>query len=164
MSPTKTFDRELRVETTGFCQSEFRLGVVPLRGLKSRQKGIGNERSVPCVNCSLKLHNRRVTPTQAISASAQHHVPDAAEWSRGLRPNACLICPIDCSQRPRLNSAWPIAEYAYAALGSRGPPSGRPRSLPEIPSKPQHEAFHVIGEGIPGLIAVAFVSRSNCAA
>ena len=61
----KPFDRELRIETTRLRQSEFRLGVVPLRGLSSRQKGVGKIGPVPCVNCSLKLRNRRVKPTQA---------------------------------------------------------------------------------------------------
>ena len=33
----KPFDCELRVETTRLRQSQFRLGVVPFRGLSSRQ-------------------------------------------------------------------------------------------------------------------------------
>src|SRR5579859_83560 len=37
----KKFDRDLRIETTRLCQSRFRLGVVPLRSLSSRQKRVG---------------------------------------------------------------------------------------------------------------------------
>jgi len=36
------FDRELRVDTTRLRHGEFRLSVVPLRGLSCRQKGVGN--------------------------------------------------------------------------------------------------------------------------
>ena len=35
----KKFDCELRIETTRLRQSEFRLGVIPIRGLSTRQKG-----------------------------------------------------------------------------------------------------------------------------
>ena len=79
----KPFDRELRIETTRLRQSEFRLGVVPLRGLSSRQKGVGKIGPVPCVNCSLKLRNRRVKPTQANLGNAQDRVPERRRLDRG---------------------------------------------------------------------------------
>ena len=75
----KKFDRELGSETTRLCQSRFRLGVVPLRGLSSRQKGVGNKDPVPRVNRSLKLRNRHVKPTQATLGNALQPVPEAAE-------------------------------------------------------------------------------------
>ena len=77
------FDRELRIETTRLRQSEFRLGVVPLRGLSSGQNGVGNIGPVSCVNCSLKFLDRRVKPTPANLGKAQVRVPDAAEGIAG---------------------------------------------------------------------------------
>ena len=77
------FDRELRVEATRLRHGEFRLGVVPLRGLSSRQKGVGKKGPVPRVNCSLKLLNRRVKPTQANLGNAQVRVAEAPRTDRG---------------------------------------------------------------------------------
>jgi hypothetical protein len=61
----------LRIETARLRQSEFCLGVVPLRSLSSRQKGVGKIGPEPCINSSLILRNRRVKPTQASLANAQ---------------------------------------------------------------------------------------------
>jgi hypothetical protein len=64
-------------------------------------KKAGKVRSVPFVNCSPKLHNRRVVkPTQANLGTAQVRVPGPLNGLRGLRAKACLVCAIDCSQRP----------------------------------------------------------------
>jgi hypothetical protein len=59
------FDCELRKETARLRQSEFRLDVVPFRGLSSRQKGVGNLGRVSRVDGTLKLLDRRVKPTPA---------------------------------------------------------------------------------------------------
>ena len=67
----KPFDRELRIETTRLCQSQFRLGVVPFRGLSSRQKGVGKIGRVSRVDGTLKLLDRRVKPTPAKFGKAQ---------------------------------------------------------------------------------------------
>jgi hypothetical protein len=75
----KPFDRELRIETARLRQSEFRLGVVPLRGLSPRQKDVGKVGPVSCVNPSLKLSNRRVKPTQTSLANAQD-LPAESRW------------------------------------------------------------------------------------
>ena len=75
----KPFDRELRIETARLRQSEFCLGVVPLRSLSSRQKDVGKIGPEPCINSSLILRNRRVKPTQASLANAQDRVPGAAD-------------------------------------------------------------------------------------
>ena len=79
----KPFDCELRIETARLRQSEFRLGVVPFRGLGSRQNGVGNIGRVSRVDGTLKLLDRRVKPTPAKFGNAQVHVPDAAERIAG---------------------------------------------------------------------------------
>ena len=79
----KPTDRELRNEATGFRQSEFRLGIVPLRGLRPCQKSVGNKGSEPSVNRSLKFRNSRVKPTTKNLANAEVHVPDTDKWIAG---------------------------------------------------------------------------------
>jgi hypothetical protein len=79
----KKFDRELRIGTTRLRQSEFRLGVVPLRGLSTRQKGVGIIGRVSQYDGMLKLLDSRVKPTLAELGKTQVDVPDAAEGIAG---------------------------------------------------------------------------------
>jgi hypothetical protein len=75
----KKFDRELRIETTRYRQSEFRLGVITFHGLSTRQKGVGIIGRVSRYDGTLKLLDCRVEPTVAKLGKTQVHVPDAAE-------------------------------------------------------------------------------------
>jgi hypothetical protein len=58
----KPFDCESRKEATRLCQGRFRLGVVPLRGLSSRQHGVGNvgwvSRVDGMLSCSIAASSR----------------------------------------------------------------------------------------------------------
>ncbi len=76
----KPFDRELWIETARLRQCEFCLGVVPLRGLSSRQKGVGKIGPVPYVYGSSQLQNARIRSTPANLTDAQYRVPKAADW------------------------------------------------------------------------------------
>src|SRR4029077_1795226 len=72
------FGREWRMETTRLCQGRMRLGVVPLRGLSSRQHGVGKIGRESRGNGTLKLLDGRVKPTPAKFGKAQVRVPEAA--------------------------------------------------------------------------------------
>src|ERR1700722_13917619 len=66
----KKFDRELRIETTGLCQSRFRLRVAPARGLSSGQISVGNVRSEPRIDSTLVFLDGGFKPTPANLSTA----------------------------------------------------------------------------------------------
>jgi hypothetical protein len=113
----RPFDGELRIEATRLSQRDFRPPVIPPRGLRCRQIGVGIKNPVAGVNCSFKLFNRRVKPMPANLGNAQGRMPDAAQWIAGAQREG-LFDMRNGSQRSVL-PAWAIAKYPYAALGSR---------------------------------------------
>ena len=115
----KPIDRELRIEKTRFRQSRLCPSVVPLRSLRTRQKSIGNKGSEPCVNRSLKFRNCPVKPTTKNLANDQGCVPDAEKWIAGAQGEGLFDMCNRLFAESSGASAWPIAKYAYAALGSR---------------------------------------------
>ena len=70
---SKKFDCELRIETTRLCQSRLRLGVLPFRGVSTRQKGVSKIGWVSRYDGTLKLLDCRVKPTPANLGKAQVH-------------------------------------------------------------------------------------------
>jgi len=82
------FDRELRFEATRLRRGEFRLDIVPLRGLRRRQKGIWNKCPVSSVNCSLRvlgaIFNRSRFGTRTVASSQRDSAVriGAVKWRR----------------------------------------------------------------------------------